>query len=175
MVATFTLFNVLMLIINLIPSKSPGGLASDGHILFKLWTTNGREILASEDVTVVFPPDTSLLSVDGFMPEGFATGLEILNDRTTPMDFVIAVLTKNLEQEREQAVKTMLAIHRTGGLLLALPSYERAEAIAQAITNEARERGHPLVCRAVRRQQNDVQPAVPGERQQPPSAPVAAP
>lgn len=158
MVATFTLFNVLVLIMNLIPRKSPGRLASDGHVLFELWTTNGREILASEDVTVVFPPDTSLLSVDGFLPEGFATGLEILNDRTTPMDFVIDVLTKNLEQEREQAVKTMLAIHRTGGLLLALPSYERAEAIAQAITREARERGHPLVCRAVRRQQNDAQP-----------------
>lgn len=36
-----------------------------------------------------FAPETRRLDIDGFAPAGFAGGVEILNDRSTPMDVVV--------------------------------------------------------------------------------------
>jgi ATP-dependent Clp protease adapter protein ClpS len=104
---------------------------------------------ASAAVSPVFPPDTCLLSLDGFVPDGFVTGIEILNDSTTPMEFVAGVLMKHFEYSREHAMTVMLEIHERGGLLIPLPSSERAALVATLIGSEAREHSHALVCRAV--------------------------
>ena len=46
-------------------------------------------------------------------------------------------------------MRIMLAIHNQGGALIALPSQERVVEVAAAITAEAKQHGHVLVCRAV--------------------------
>src|ERR1700693_4550518 len=95
------------------------------------------------------PPDTSLLKLPSFVPDGFESGLEILNDNTTPMEFVVSTLEKCASMDRKSAIRTMLAIHERGGILLPFGSREYAEDVANAINSEVRMHSHTLVCRAV--------------------------
>ena len=50
--------------------------------------------------------------------------------------------------EREAFAKT-LEIHNTGGLIVPCRSREEAELLASEITNEAKSKGHVLLCRAL--------------------------
>ena len=97
----------------------------------------------------VFPPETSLLEFPEFVPLGFRQGVEILNDDSTPMQFVTAVLGSTLGLSPEDAERTMIDIHVSGGALLPTDSLGEAQRIAAAITAEAAKHGYPLVCRAV--------------------------
>ena len=97
----------------------------------------------------VFSSDTSLLHREGFIPEGFRHRVEILNDDGTPMEFVVSVLQENLGMNRSEAIRTMLDIHRNGGALVPRDSLEESIRIAGAVTAEARQANHPLICRAV--------------------------
>jgi ATP-dependent Clp protease adapter protein ClpS len=97
-----------------------------------------------------FPPGTSLLRMKGFVPAEFSSGLEIMNDNLTPMAFVVSVLQTCLGLSETNAIRTMLDIHRNGGVLYPLPSFDEAKRIAELVTSEARSKNHPLVCRAVR-------------------------
>ncbi len=72
-----------------------------------------------------------------------------MNDDTTPMEFVAAVLGSCLGLGREEAHGAMLRIHTQGGALFATSSMAEAERFASHITGEAARRGYPLVCRAV--------------------------
>jgi ATP-dependent Clp protease adapter protein ClpS len=74
-------------------------------------------------------------------------GIEILNDRTTPMEFVVTTLMTHLGLTREQAIVKMLDIHNTGGTLIKLQSAREAQRIADAVSAEARASGHSFVCR----------------------------
>ena len=98
----------------------------------------------------VFPPDTSLLRMKGFVPAGFACGVEIMNDNRTPMEFVVSVLQTCLGLSETDAIRTMLEIHKKGGVLLPLASFEEAKRVAEAVTEKAQASHHPLACRAVR-------------------------
>jgi ATP-dependent Clp protease adapter protein ClpS len=102
----------------------------------------------------VLAPGTSLLSLDGFLPPDFVHGIEILNDDKTPMKFVVSILEKHVGLDRASATRAMLQIHRKGGLLVRLASASDASRIAQAVTREANDQSHPLLCRAVSAQQN---------------------
>ena len=126
-------------------------------------TTNGRLMVQIHDLDAmssesrgdhagspVLPRETSLKSIPEFVPPGFAQGIEILNDHSTPMEFVTSVLGSSVGLGAEDARRAMLEIHRRGGVLLATPSIAEAERIAAEITAEAVKHGHPLVCRAVR-------------------------
>jgi ATP-dependent Clp protease adapter protein ClpS len=95
------------------------------------------------------PPDTSLLQLPNFVPDGFESGLEILNDNTTPMEFVVSTLEKCASMDPKAAIRVMLDIHERGGILLPLDSREYAEGVANAINSEVRTHGHTLICRAV--------------------------
>ena len=86
----------------------------------------------------------------GFVPAGFSSGLEIMNDNLTPMAFVVSVLQTGLGLSEGDAVRTMLDIHRKGGVLYPLPSFDEAKRVAELVTAEAKAKNHPLVCRAVR-------------------------
>jgi ATP-dependent Clp protease adapter protein ClpS len=97
----------------------------------------------------VLPPETSLLSLPGFVPAGFTEGIEIFNDNTTPMEFVITVLSTSLGLSRPDSTGMMLRIHRCGGALIPLPSLSDARRVAAQITAEATSRGYPLLCRPV--------------------------
>jgi|HubBroStandDraft_5_1064220.scaffolds.fasta_scaffold50378_3 ATP-dependent Clp protease adapter protein ClpS len=100
--------------------------------------------------SAVFPPDTSLLTVKGFVPEGFSCGLELMNDNATPMAFVVSVLMRCVGLGESEATRTMLATHTKGGALLPMTSFEESKRVAELVTAEARNNNHPLVCRAVR-------------------------
>ena len=99
---------------------------------------------------VILPQDTSLLKLEGFVPSGFACGIEILNDNTTPMAFVVSALGKYAGLDRRTSMQTMIQIHNKGGILLPLESYELANQVAASIVADARMNSHKLVCRAVR-------------------------
>ncbi len=98
---------------------------------------------------LVLPPESSLLRLGGFTPKGFVSGIEILNDNTTPMEFVVQTLQKHNQLDKKSAIRQMLRIHYKGGALLPTESRELADHIAASIAADAREHNHRLICRAV--------------------------
>ena len=150
---TFTVANVFVMVVNLIPFTVANGVLSDGGILWGLFLHKFRghphPFPDLYGPSTVFSPDTSLVSVSSMVPKGFTTGIEILNDNTTPMEFVVAMLIKYMFLERERAIQMMLRVHESGGLLWPIDGVEAAQAIAAAITADARAAGHQLVCRMV--------------------------
>lgn len=157
LVLTFTFANSVLIVLNLLPQTSRNGLDSDGRVLWKLLlhTLRGhphphpRPFFIPPDQAPVFPPETALLSMPDRIPRGFTQGIEILNDRTTPADLVVALLMQHLQLDRKQALLQMLEIHNRGGLLIPLQTRAHAEEVAAAVTAGARAAGHSLACRAV--------------------------
>ncbi|MEO8673767.1 MAG: ATP-dependent Clp protease adaptor ClpS [Tahibacter sp.] len=150
---TFILVNSMFFAINLIPGKSHGGLSNDGMILWQLYqhVFRGHRLHAANpvDVSPVYSTQTSLLTIAALVPPDFVTGVEIFNDNTTPMDFVVHVLTRHLQLDSHSAAQLMLAIHTHGGVLVPLVDRPSADAVALAITTDARANGYALLCRAV--------------------------
>jgi ATP-dependent Clp protease adapter protein ClpS len=97
----------------------------------------------------LLPRDTALTSFAEFVPAGFTHGIEILNDDKTPMEFVVDVLSTQAGLNKQDAIRTMLAIHTRGGALIPLPSSAEAQRVAAQILAEATQHNHPLLCRAV--------------------------
>ena len=155
-VFTFTYVNIGLFAISLIPYGSTGsGLATDGMVLWRLFLHVFRGHrhphpplgAKSADESPIFSRETRLLERPGFRPPGFVHGIEILNDGTTPMEFVVTALTTHLGITRDQAIVKMLDIHNTGGLLIALSSAKEAQRIADAVSADALAGGHSFVCR----------------------------
>jgi ATP-dependent Clp protease adapter protein ClpS len=131
--------------------KDTGGHTYMG---FNGTTINGKLMVQIRDLDTVptspvLPPDTSLIALPDFVPTGFTQGVEILNDNTTPMEFVVSVLSSYLGLSPEDSTHKMLSIHQRGGALLTTPSLAEAERIAAQVTAEAAKHGYPLVCRPV--------------------------
>jgi ATP-dependent Clp protease adapter protein ClpS len=105
--------------------------------------------LVQNQFGTILPQDTSLLKLEGFVPQDFACGIEILNDSTTPMVFVVSALGKHAGMDRRTSMSTMIQIHNRGGILLPFESYELADRVATSIVEDARKNNHNLVCRAV--------------------------
>lgn len=149
---TLTLVNLAVFLMCVIPHTS-NGVSSDGSVLWRLLmhVLRGRPspFPVPAEQSPVFPPETSLLSKVDLKPEGFVTGIEILNDTKTPMDFVVWTLSKNLGLERSQAMDLMLTIHARGGALWPLESMNDAERVATAIAEDCHAHNQSLVCRAV--------------------------
>jgi len=68
----------------------------------------------------------------------------LLNDDTTPMEFVIALLMEIFKHTVESANDIMLQVHETGSGVAGVYSFEIAEAKAVEATNLARTNGHAL-------------------------------
>jgi ATP-dependent Clp protease adaptor protein ClpS len=68
----------------------------------------------------------------------------LLNDDSTPMEFVIGVLTEIFKHTEATAREIMLDVHETGSGIAGVYSFEIAEAKAVEATNLARTNGHPL-------------------------------
>ena len=140
--------NGFMILVNLVPRKHRH--ESSGTDGFLIWNLAARKLkglpFAYPDLSATLAPETRLVHMRGFRPEGFVSGIEILNDNTTPMQFVVSTLCKHLEISQEEAVKLMVETHTKGGVLIPL-SPQRAEAVAAAIASEATAAGHVLVCR----------------------------
>jgi len=152
-VAVFTWVNVLTFAINLVPGRTSLGPQTDGAVLWALarhrWRGAPHPLAEQMAASPVFDPATRLLDIEGFAPEGFRHGIEILNDDTTPMEFVVDMLERHAGLDAQAAAQAMLAIHQRGGLLLSLPDRAAADAVAAAILRETRAQGRQLACRAV--------------------------
>ena len=68
----------------------------------------------------------------------------LLNDDSTPMEFVIGLLMEIFKHTSEAASDIMLQVHETGSGVAGVYSFEIAEAKAVEATNQARNSGHPL-------------------------------
>lgn len=155
-VFTFTLVNCVIFLINLIPQRSTRtGFATDGSVLWRLFLhvylghphPHPPLVFAPPEQAPVFPADTRLIDKPGFRPPGFIHGIEMLNDRTTPMDFVVSCLVKHVGLTEQQAIVKMVDIHNTGGMIFKLATAQEARKVAAVISDAARVAGHSFTCR----------------------------
>jgi ATP-dependent Clp protease adaptor protein ClpS len=70
----------------------------------------------------------------------------LLNDDYTPMDFVIHVLERFFNKDREGATRIMLHVHHHGIGECGIYTYEVAETKVTQVMDFARKHQHPLQC-----------------------------
>ena len=70
----------------------------------------------------------------------------ILNDDYTPMDFVVLVLERFFNKNREEATRIMLHVHQRGVGVCGVYTREVAETKVRQVTNFSGENQHPLQC-----------------------------
>jgi ATP-dependent Clp protease adaptor protein ClpS len=70
----------------------------------------------------------------------------ILNDDYTPMEFVVHILEKIFNKNREDAVQIMLHVHRHGVGVCGVFTFEVAETKVAQVIEFSRRHQHPLQC-----------------------------
>jgi ATP-dependent Clp protease adaptor protein ClpS len=70
----------------------------------------------------------------------------LLNDDYTPMEFVILVLERFFNKDREGATQIMLHVHQNGVGECGVFTYEVAETKVTQVMDFARKHQHPLQC-----------------------------
>jgi ATP-dependent Clp protease adaptor protein ClpS len=70
----------------------------------------------------------------------------LLNDDTTPMEFVVHVLERFFEADHESATRIMLGAHTDGSVECGVYPYEEAKTKALQVTEFARKHQHTLQC-----------------------------
>ena len=70
----------------------------------------------------------------------------ILNDDYTPMEFVVHILERIFNKNREEAVQIMLHVHRNGVGVCGVFTFEVAETKVAQVIEFARRHEHPLQC-----------------------------
>jgi ATP-dependent Clp protease adaptor protein ClpS len=70
----------------------------------------------------------------------------MLNDDYTPMEFVVLVLERFFNKNREEATRIMLHVHRRGVGVCGVFTYEVAETKVTEVMDFARQHQHPLQC-----------------------------
>src|SRR5947208_12105133 len=70
----------------------------------------------------------------------------LLNDDYTPMEFVVAVLERFFNKDREAATRIMLHVHHHGIGECGVYTYEVAETKVTQVMDFARKHQHPLQC-----------------------------
>jgi ATP-dependent Clp protease adaptor protein ClpS len=70
----------------------------------------------------------------------------ILNDDYTPMEFVVHVLERYFNKQREDATRIMLHVHQNGVGECGIFTYEVAETKVTQVMDFARKHQHPLQC-----------------------------
>ena len=68
----------------------------------------------------------------------------VLNDDTTPMDWVISILVEVFKHSEETAKKLTLTIHTEGSAVAGIYTFEAAEQKSIEAVNLSREHGFPL-------------------------------
>ncbi len=68
----------------------------------------------------------------------------VLNDNSTPIDFVIAIMTTIFRHTEETATDLTMQIHHKGSAVAGVYSYEVAEQKVTESTHSARSLGYPL-------------------------------
>ncbi|MGF1650674.1 MAG: ATP-dependent Clp protease adapter ClpS [Hyphomicrobiaceae bacterium] len=70
----------------------------------------------------------------------------LLNDDYTPMEFVVHVLERFFNKDREDATRIMLHVHQRGSGVCGVYTYEVAETKVTQVIDFSRQHGHPLQC-----------------------------
>lgn len=70
----------------------------------------------------------------------------LLNDDYTPMEFVIHILERFFQKDREAATRIMLQVHNHGVGECGVFTYEVAETKVSQVMDFARQHEHPLQC-----------------------------
>ncbi|HLP67523.1 MULTISPECIES: ATP-dependent Clp protease adapter ClpS [Ciceribacter] len=70
----------------------------------------------------------------------------LLNDDYTPMEFVIHILERFFQKDREAATRIMLHVHNHGVGECGVFTYEVAETKVSQVMDFARQHEHPLQC-----------------------------
>ena len=70
----------------------------------------------------------------------------MLNDDYTPMEFVVHVLERFFQKDREAATRIMLHVHNHGVGECGVYTYEVAETKVSQVMDFARSNQHPLQC-----------------------------
>ena len=70
----------------------------------------------------------------------------LFNDDYTTMDFVIEVLQRFFEIDRERALQIMLKVHNEGSAACGIYSRDVAETKVVQVSKFAKQHGHPLRC-----------------------------
>ena len=70
----------------------------------------------------------------------------LLNDDYTPMEFVVHVLERFFQKNREEATQIMLHVHQRGIGVCGVYTFEVAETKVTQVTDFARKHSHPLQC-----------------------------
>ncbi|OAP34480.1 ATP-dependent Clp protease adaptor ClpS [Sinorhizobium glycinis] len=70
----------------------------------------------------------------------------LLNDDYTPMEFVVHILERFFQKDREQATVIMLHVHNHGVGECGVFTYEVAETKVTQVMDFARQHQHPLQC-----------------------------
>jgi ATP-dependent Clp protease adaptor protein ClpS len=73
----------------------------------------------------------------------------LMNDDYTPMDFVVEILEKFFQKNREEAQALMLQVHEKGEAVCGIFTREVAETKAARVVQYAQEHQHPLQTRIV--------------------------
>ena len=71
----------------------------------------------------------------------------LLTDYYTPMEHVVEVLQVFFKLDKEQATRVMLHVHQKGKGVCGVFTREIAETKVAQVTQLARERNHPLLCK----------------------------
>ncbi len=70
----------------------------------------------------------------------------LLNDDYTPMEFVVHILERFFNKNREDAMSIMLHVHQRGVGVCGVFTYEVAETKVAQVIDCARQNQHPLQC-----------------------------
>ena len=70
----------------------------------------------------------------------------LFNDDYTPMEFVVEVLERFFNKNREQATQIMLQVHTKGSGVCGIYPLDIAETKVSQVLDLAQEQGHPLQC-----------------------------
>ena len=70
----------------------------------------------------------------------------LFNDDYTPMEFVVEVLERFFNKNREQATQIMLQVHTKGSAVCGIYPLDIAETKVSQVLDLAKEQGHPLQC-----------------------------
>jgi ATP-dependent Clp protease adapter protein ClpS len=85
------------------------------------------------------------------MPSGLSAEVRLLNDDYTPMEFVVHVLERVFDKDRETAARIMFEIHNEGIGTCGVYPYDAADAKVKEVLDFARKHQHPLQCVLERR------------------------
>ena len=71
----------------------------------------------------------------------------MLNDDYTPMEFVVHILERFFNKNRQEAYRIRMHVHRRGVGVCGVYTYEVAETKVTQVMDFARQHQHPLQCR----------------------------